>query len=128
VHPKGEIPATSCGDELGADVARAVRPLAHDLLAPILRWFTEGFDTLDLKQAKAFLMKFIRCSALLLTPDGGYDLVKRPLQWRAHGPALVRVATTRSNPAGWAAPGASPVQFRLLRTCCIAAKPRAATG
>jgi hypothetical protein len=95
---------------------------------PILRWFTESFDTLDLKQAKAFLIKFIRCSALLLTPDGGYDLVKRPLQWRAHGPALVRVATTRSNPAGWAAPGASPVQFRLLRTCCIAAKPRAATG
>jgi predicted ATPase len=28
---------------------------AHDLLAPIYSWFTEGFDTLDLKEAKALL-------------------------------------------------------------------------
>ena len=28
---------------------------AHDLLAPVYQWFTEGFDTLDLKQAKALL-------------------------------------------------------------------------
>ena len=28
---------------------------AHDLLAPIYGWFTEGFDTLDLKAAKALL-------------------------------------------------------------------------
>jgi predicted ATPase len=28
---------------------------AHDLLAPIYGWFTEGFDTLDLKNAKALL-------------------------------------------------------------------------
>jgi class 3 adenylate cyclase/predicted ATPase len=28
---------------------------AHDLLAPLYGWFTEGFDTLDLKQAKALL-------------------------------------------------------------------------
>jgi class 3 adenylate cyclase/predicted ATPase len=28
---------------------------AHDLLAPIFGWFTEGFDTLELKQAKALL-------------------------------------------------------------------------
>jgi class 3 adenylate cyclase/tetratricopeptide (TPR) repeat protein len=28
---------------------------ARDLLAPIYGWFTEGFDTLDLKQAKALL-------------------------------------------------------------------------
>ena len=31
------------------------RDEAHDLLAPIYDWFTEGFDTLDLKQAKALL-------------------------------------------------------------------------
>jgi predicted ATPase len=31
------------------------RQQAHDLLAPIYYWFTEGFDTLDLKQAKALL-------------------------------------------------------------------------
>jgi predicted ATPase len=31
------------------------RQQAHDLLAPIYGWFTEGFDTLDLKEAKALL-------------------------------------------------------------------------
>jgi tetratricopeptide (TPR) repeat protein len=31
------------------------RPEARDLLAPVYDWFTEGFDTLDLKQAKALL-------------------------------------------------------------------------
>jgi class 3 adenylate cyclase/predicted ATPase len=31
------------------------RPQARDLLAPIYGWFTEGFDTLDLKEAKALL-------------------------------------------------------------------------
>ena len=28
---------------------------AHDLLAPVYGWLTEGFDTLDLKDAKALL-------------------------------------------------------------------------
>jgi hypothetical protein len=28
---------------------------ARDLLAPIYGWFTEGFDTADLKDAKAVL-------------------------------------------------------------------------
>ena len=31
------------------------RDEAHDLLAPVYGWFTEGFDTLDLKDAKASL-------------------------------------------------------------------------
>jgi predicted ATPase len=31
------------------------RQEAHDLLAPVYDWFTEGFDTLDLKEAKAML-------------------------------------------------------------------------
>jgi predicted ATPase/class 3 adenylate cyclase len=31
------------------------RQQARDLLAPMYGWFTEGFDTLDLKEAKAFL-------------------------------------------------------------------------
>jgi predicted ATPase len=31
------------------------RQQAHDLLAPVYGWFTEGFDTLDLKQAKMLL-------------------------------------------------------------------------
>jgi hypothetical protein len=28
---------------------------AGDLLAPIYKWFTEGFDTADLQEAKALL-------------------------------------------------------------------------
>ena len=28
---------------------------AHDLLAPVHDWFTEGFDTPDVKEAKALL-------------------------------------------------------------------------
>jgi predicted ATPase len=28
---------------------------AHELLAPVYGWFTEGFDTLDLREAKALL-------------------------------------------------------------------------
>jgi predicted ATPase len=31
------------------------RTEAHDLLAPIYGWFTEGFDTADLQEAKALL-------------------------------------------------------------------------
>jgi hypothetical protein len=31
------------------------RQHARELLAPIYDWFTEGFDTVDLKEAKALL-------------------------------------------------------------------------
>jgi len=31
------------------------RQEAHDLLAPVYGWFTEGFDTADLKDARALL-------------------------------------------------------------------------
>ena len=31
------------------------RKQAHDLLAPVYNWFTEGFDTKDLKEAKVLL-------------------------------------------------------------------------
>ena len=31
---------------------------ARDLLAPVYGWFTEGFDTLDLKEARALLDAF----------------------------------------------------------------------
>ena len=34
---------------------RGERRKAHDLLAPIYGWFTEGFDTADLKDAKVLL-------------------------------------------------------------------------
>jgi len=32
---------------------------APDLLAPVYGWFTEGFDTLDLKEAKALLEELL---------------------------------------------------------------------
>ena len=35
--------------------AQGKRDAARDLLAPVYGWFTEGFDTLDLKEAKALL-------------------------------------------------------------------------
>jgi hypothetical protein len=38
---------------LGRDQGK--RDEARDLLAPVYGWFTEGFDTLDLKEAKALL-------------------------------------------------------------------------
>jgi predicted ATPase len=31
------------------------RAEAHELLAPVYDWFTEGFDTADMKDAKALL-------------------------------------------------------------------------
>jgi predicted ATPase len=34
---------------------RGRRQQAHDLLAPVYSWFAEGFDTLDLREAKALL-------------------------------------------------------------------------
>jgi len=34
---------------------RGKRTQARDLLAPVYGWFTEGFDTADLKEAKALL-------------------------------------------------------------------------
>jgi predicted ATPase len=34
---------------------RGRRSEARDLLAPVYGWFTEGFDTADLKEAKALL-------------------------------------------------------------------------
>jgi predicted ATPase len=43
-------------DEHGAALARSgKRAEARKLLAPIHGWFTEGFDTRDLKEAKALL-------------------------------------------------------------------------
>jgi len=37
------------------------RAEAVDLLAPIYGWFTEGFDTPDLKEAKALLDELGAC-------------------------------------------------------------------
>jgi predicted ATPase len=44
------------------------RAEAHELLAPIYGWFTEGFDTADLQEAKALLDALAECDA------GGHTL------------------------------------------------------
>ncbi len=41
------------------------RKQARELLAPVYGWFTEGFDSLDLKEAKAFLEELSSRSALM---------------------------------------------------------------
>ena len=48
-----ELRAAMCLARLWRDSGR--RKQAHDLLAPVYGWFTEGFDTPDLKEAKALL-------------------------------------------------------------------------
>jgi hypothetical protein len=40
---------------LAAMAQQAERTEARELLAPVYGWFTEGFDTRDLKEAKALL-------------------------------------------------------------------------
>ena len=45
----------SSGRAKVGDGRRRALARAGDLLAPVYVWFTEGFDTLDLKNAKASL-------------------------------------------------------------------------
>jgi predicted ATPase len=48
-----ELRAAASLARLWAEQGR--RAEAHELLAPVYGWFTEGFDTADLKCAKALL-------------------------------------------------------------------------
>jgi hypothetical protein len=45
----------SLGERIWGAEAQGKRDEARDLLAPVYGWFTESFDTLDLKEAKALL-------------------------------------------------------------------------
>ena len=38
---------------------QGARDEARDLLAPVYGWFTEGFDSLDLKEAKTLLDELV---------------------------------------------------------------------
>jgi hypothetical protein len=40
------------------------RTEARELLAPVCGWFTEGFDTLDPKEAKALLDEVVKAEAI----------------------------------------------------------------
>ena len=52
----GELAGATRGDEPEPPVVQqGKRQAAYDLLAPIYDWFTEGFDTADLQDAKALL-------------------------------------------------------------------------
>ena len=54
--PTGQIAGAACGHELRCLWQRqGKRHEARELLAPIYGWFTEGFDTADLQEAKALL-------------------------------------------------------------------------
>jgi predicted ATPase len=50
-----ELRASTCLARLWRDQGKRIE--ARDLLAPVYGWFTEGFDTRDLKEAKALLDK-----------------------------------------------------------------------
>ena len=53
-HAKSfELRAAMTLAQLWSDQGR--RREAYDLLAPVYSWFNEGFDTADLKEAKALL-------------------------------------------------------------------------
>ena len=52
----GEVPRAPRRDLAGAPLRRSGRCTeAHDVLAPVHGWFTEGFNTADLKEAKTLL-------------------------------------------------------------------------
>ena len=52
-----ELPATA--SLAGSAATKAVTPKPATFLAPVYGWFTEGFDTPDLKEAKALLEALI---------------------------------------------------------------------
>jgi predicted ATPase len=48
--------ARCCGGPIStSNDNQGKRDEAREILAPVYGWFTEGFDTLDLKEAKALL-------------------------------------------------------------------------
>jgi predicted ATPase len=51
---------------------RGRRTEARDLLAPVYFWFTEGFDTPDLKEAKALLARISHTGRDLRSDRGSY--------------------------------------------------------
>jgi predicted ATPase len=52
-----ELRAAMSTDRLWRDQGK--REEARELLAPVYGWFTQGFDTLDLKEAKALLEELV---------------------------------------------------------------------
>jgi hypothetical protein len=65
VDASGEI----FGDVPNVAARRPRQAEARDLLTPVYGWFTEGFDTLDLKEAKAFARRVGDMSVPTPQPD-----------------------------------------------------------
>jgi hypothetical protein len=72
-------------------MVRGASDRARDLLAPVYGWFTEGFDTIDLKDAKALLGALAHNGVMVVAavgmrvstpPRGG---IRRPEATRARG-------------------------------------------
>ena len=62
--------------ELGCGSSRASGHAARQLLAPIYSWFTEGFDTADLQEAKALLDALMTWTVTLYPLS--YDALQEP--------------------------------------------------
>jgi hypothetical protein len=60
------------------------RAEARDLLAPVYGWFTEGFDTRDLKEAKALLDE-LKWAACLCSCSWSTALCSGRAAMRRHG-------------------------------------------
>jgi hypothetical protein len=54
-HKAGSSRQPGGGDFVG--VSSAIEKCGHQLLVGIYNWFTEGFDTADLQEAKALLQE-----------------------------------------------------------------------
>jgi hypothetical protein len=82
--PAGE-PAVGTATAPGSAATRAATPKPRDRLAPVHGWFTEGFDTRDLKEAKALLDEL------------AYRVSRQPLRGSLHPPAAIGRRTLRQN-------------------------------
>jgi two-component sensor histidine kinase len=82
------------------------RQQAHDLLAPVYGWFTEGFDTLDLKEARALLDELVPTDPGLAVQDdldsleGRQRLVISELQHRVKNTLALVQAIARQTMRG----------------------------
>ena len=56
----------------------------YDLLAPVYGWFTEGFDTADLKDAKALLVALVYVEHEYGRCCGALHLMAFVAEWNEH--------------------------------------------
>jgi hypothetical protein len=76
---------------------RGRRAEARDLLAPVYGWFTEGFDTADLKEAKA-LLEELTCTGDGIVVNGWRpSRPSRSLQSRGERDGRARSGTWRAD-------------------------------